>query len=220
MTFSEKLITLRAGRAWSQEQLAQALDVTRQAVGRWERGECLPDSPGLTKLARIFDVDPEWLLDDTAAGEPQPRTARRVRLAWFDWLMFALTVLSAAAVVCLWPVAHGNAFAFETFDIFFELTFLCDFTALPLMWFSLGWSAAAILSAFGLRPLFLGRRSRTAAIIAGAVLPALYVITIINVYVVALYDWRYTIWVAMNPPVLSLSGCLFGLVVKRKEKKA
>ena len=39
MTFSEKLITLRAGRAWSQEQLAQALDVTRQAVGRWERGE-------------------------------------------------------------------------------------------------------------------------------------------------------------------------------------
>lgn len=38
MTFSEKLITLRAGRGWSQEQLAQTLDVTRQAVGRWERG--------------------------------------------------------------------------------------------------------------------------------------------------------------------------------------
>ena len=99
MTFSEKLITLRGGRGWSQEQLAQTLDVTRQAVGRWERGECLPDAPGLTRLARVFDVDPEWLLDDTASGEPKPRTARRVKLAWFDWAMFALTALAAAAVV-------------------------------------------------------------------------------------------------------------------------
>ena len=38
MTFSEKLITLRAGRGWSQEQLAQTLDVTRQTVSKWERG--------------------------------------------------------------------------------------------------------------------------------------------------------------------------------------
>lgn len=219
MTFSEKLITLRAGRGWSQEQLAQTLDVTRQAVGRWERSECLPDAPGLTRLARVFDVDPEWLLDDTASGEPKPRTARRVNLAWFDWAMFALTALAAAAVACLWPVVHGNAFRSEVFEILSQLMFLCDFTALPLMWFSLGWSAAAVLSAFGLRPLFLGKRTRTAAVIAGAILPALYVLTIINTHVVALYDWRYTIWVAMNPPILALSGCLFGLVVKRREKR-
>ena len=38
MTFSEKLITLRAGRGWSQEKLAGELGVTRQAVGRWEKG--------------------------------------------------------------------------------------------------------------------------------------------------------------------------------------
>ena len=38
MTFSEKLITLRTGKGWSQERLARELGVTRQAVGRWEKG--------------------------------------------------------------------------------------------------------------------------------------------------------------------------------------
>ena len=52
MTFSEKLITLRGGRGWSQEKLAQELGVTRQAVGRWERGSGLPDANSLMAIAR------------------------------------------------------------------------------------------------------------------------------------------------------------------------
>ena len=100
MTFSEKLITLRAGRGWSQERLAKELGVTRQAVGRWERGECLPDAVGLTGLARAFDIDSEWLLDENAAGTPEPRAARRVKLAWFDWLMLSLAAASLIAMLC------------------------------------------------------------------------------------------------------------------------
>ena len=73
MTFSEKLITLRAGRGWSQERLAEELGVTRQAVGRWEKGAGLPDSVGLTRLAAVFDVAPEWLLDEAA----RPARGRR-----------------------------------------------------------------------------------------------------------------------------------------------
>lgn len=63
MTFSEKLITLRAGRGWSQERLAQELGITRQAVGRWEKGSGLPDAKSLMALARVFGVEAEWLLD-------------------------------------------------------------------------------------------------------------------------------------------------------------
>lgn len=73
MTFSEKLITLRAGRGWSQERLAEELGVTRQAVGRWEKGAGLPDAVGLTRLAAVFDVAPEWLLDEAAPDKPEPR---------------------------------------------------------------------------------------------------------------------------------------------------
>lgn len=80
MTFSEKLITLRAGRGWSQERLAEELGVTRQAVGRWEKGAGLPDAVGLTRLAAVFDVAPEWLLDEAAPDKPEPRRRGRARL--------------------------------------------------------------------------------------------------------------------------------------------
>ena len=75
MTFSEKLITLRAGRGWSQERLAEELGVTRQAVGRWEKGAGLPDAVGLTRLAAVFDVAPEWLLDEAAPDKPERAAA-------------------------------------------------------------------------------------------------------------------------------------------------
>ena len=100
MTFSEKLITLRAGRGWSQEQLANKIGVTRQAVGRWEKGAGLPDAVSLTNLSKAFDVTPEWLVDETASGRPEPRRARRVKLAWFDWLMLALAAASLIAMLC------------------------------------------------------------------------------------------------------------------------
>lgn len=97
MTFSEKLITLRAGRGWSQERLAEEMGVTRQAVGRWEKGAGLPDAVGLTRLAAVFDVAPEWLLDEAAPDKPEPRRRGRARLEWFDYLALALFVLGTAA---------------------------------------------------------------------------------------------------------------------------
>ena len=96
MTFSEKLITLRAGRGWSQEKLAAELGVTRQAVGRWEKGAGLPDAKSLAALARVFDVEMEWLLNESEAG-PQPRRARLMKLMWYDWAI-AATALVAALV--------------------------------------------------------------------------------------------------------------------------
>ncbi|MBQ2651442.1 MAG: helix-turn-helix transcriptional regulator [Clostridia bacterium] len=44
MTFSEKLLTLRRDASLSQEKLAEALNVSRQAVSRWEQGTAMPDA--------------------------------------------------------------------------------------------------------------------------------------------------------------------------------
>lgn len=46
MTFSEKLLALRRDAGLSQEKLAEALNVSRQAVSRWEQGTAMPDAAG------------------------------------------------------------------------------------------------------------------------------------------------------------------------------
>ena len=73
LTFSEKLIRLRRREGLSQEALAEALGVSRQAVSRWEQGTALPDSAKLLPCARQFGVSVDWLLDDTQDWEAQRR---------------------------------------------------------------------------------------------------------------------------------------------------
>lgn len=51
MKLSEKIIRLRKGRGLSQEELAERLGVSRQAVSRWESGTALPDAGNLRKSA-------------------------------------------------------------------------------------------------------------------------------------------------------------------------
>ena len=120
MTFSEKLITLRAGRGWSQERLAEELGVTRQAVGRWEKGAGLPDAVGLTRLAAVFDVAPEWLLDEAAPDKPEPRRRGRARLEWFDYLALALFILGTAAWYSaqFWIAESAKYYAYTPLMVF------------------------------------------------------------------------------------------------------
>ena len=71
MTFSEKLIRLRKREGVSQEELASYLEVSRQAVSRWEQGTALPDAGNLLKLRQRFGVSVDWLLEDAKGWEAQ-----------------------------------------------------------------------------------------------------------------------------------------------------
>lgn len=64
MTFREKLFELRKSQNFSQEELAEKLGVTRQAVSRWENGETMPDSPNLLEICNLFGVSADYLLRD------------------------------------------------------------------------------------------------------------------------------------------------------------
>ena len=71
MNFSDKLINLRKQRGWSQEELANKLDVTRQSVSKWESMSSVPDLDKVIKISEIFDVRTDYLLKDTEATEPE-----------------------------------------------------------------------------------------------------------------------------------------------------
>lgn len=75
MTLREKLIVSRNKAGLSQMELAERLGVSRQAVSRWESGDTTPSVDKLKTLARIYGVSLDWLLGDTADGEP-PEAAK------------------------------------------------------------------------------------------------------------------------------------------------
>lgn len=64
MKLSDKIINLRKANGWSQEDLAERLDVSRQAISRWENGSALPDSNNILQLSKLFHVTADYLLNE------------------------------------------------------------------------------------------------------------------------------------------------------------
>ena len=64
MTFADKLIELRRKNSLSQEALAEQLDISRQAVSRWETGAAMPDAQNLLQMSKLFGVTTDFLLND------------------------------------------------------------------------------------------------------------------------------------------------------------
>ena len=62
METKDILLELRTTKGLSQEELAEQLFVTRQAVSRWENGETIPNTETLKLLSRLFDVSINTLL--------------------------------------------------------------------------------------------------------------------------------------------------------------
>lgn len=64
MIFADKLILLRKKAGWSQEELAEQMDVTRQSVSKWEGAQSVPDLDKMIRLSELFGVSTDYLLKD------------------------------------------------------------------------------------------------------------------------------------------------------------
>ena len=73
MMLSEKIMTLRKKKGWSQEELAEKLDISRQSVSKWESASSVPDIDKIIQLSRIFGVSTDWLLKDEEETDVVPR---------------------------------------------------------------------------------------------------------------------------------------------------
>ncbi|MBQ8309107.1 MAG: helix-turn-helix transcriptional regulator [Clostridia bacterium] len=129
MKLEEKIAYLRKKNGWSQEELAFRLDVSRQAVSKWEMGASLPDLDNVLKMSEIFGCSTDYLLKDDGAEKtveekpeqpPQSSKPKKTVLKLVEdlfWLVMTLVYLLWSFLSgdwhitwLLWPVA-GIAFA-------------------------------------------------------------------------------------------------------------
>ncbi len=64
MIFADKLILLRKKAGWSQEELADQMNVSRQSVSKWEGAQSIPDLGKMVRLSELFGVSTDYLLKD------------------------------------------------------------------------------------------------------------------------------------------------------------
>lgn len=74
MNLSEKISMLRKQRYWSQEQLAEKLNVSRQSISKWENASSIPDLDKIIILSQIFEVSVDYLIKDDYEDAPSSYT--------------------------------------------------------------------------------------------------------------------------------------------------
>ncbi len=78
MALSEKLYTLRKKSGLSQEQLAERLNVSRQAISKWESGASSPENDKLIAISNYFNVSLDYLMkEDNEQSEDAPQAEQR-----------------------------------------------------------------------------------------------------------------------------------------------
>ena len=122
MTFGEKLQSLRQRAGMSQDQLAERLEVSRQAVSRWERDETMPETDKVVALADIFGVTTDYLLrpqpesSETETEKPPREQKDRVerflafaKRKWYllGWVLIAWGVLDLVQLVLFYLAYRG-----------------------------------------------------------------------------------------------------------------
>lgn len=109
MDIAKRLQELRKKAGYSQEQLAEMLGISRQAISKWESGQGNPDLDNLTKLTEIYAVSADYLLlgrqPDAAApvSEKKP-LSKEARLT--------LCIISIIAATALITVLFITALSF------------------------------------------------------------------------------------------------------------
>ena len=154
MILADKIIQLRKKNGWSQEELAEKMNVSRQAVSKWESAQSVPDLEKLLMLGRLFGVTTDYLLKDELEAEEYPESeetpVRRLTLAeaneYLAWENKASLRIAAA-------------------------TFLCVFSPVPLVFLS----GAAEAARYGV--------TETAATVAGVTALFLFIAAAVAVFI-------------------------------------
>ena len=105
MEFNEKLQELRKSRSLTQEELAEALFVSRTAVSKWESGRGYPGIDSLKEISRFFSVS----IDELICPEEILSVAENDKKTFLDrWIPFICGTLDLLPVIMLFVPLFGN----------------------------------------------------------------------------------------------------------------
>lgn len=123
MNLNQKIAQLRNDKKWSQEELAEKLNVSRQSVSKWESGQAKPDLDKVIAISNLFNVSTDYLLKDDSKEEiNSPTNKHHFNLSWvqFGRLNSAIWAIAGAIYfIC--------GFAFDNWDsgmIIFPITLI------------------------------------------------------------------------------------------------
>ena len=101
-TFGATIAALRKAQGMTQLELAEKMGVTDKAVSKWERDLSFPDVSSLPKLAEIFGVTVDELMQVKAAGAKMDETEKRDSIAEIlDLVLKGVALAMGVAVVVL-----------------------------------------------------------------------------------------------------------------------
>ena len=105
MEFSEKLQELRKSRSMTQEELAEALFVSRTAISKWESGRGYPSIDSLKEISRFFSVT----IDDLICSDEMITVAENEKKEFADkYVSLICNVLDILLAILLFIPAFGN----------------------------------------------------------------------------------------------------------------
>ena len=99
MTFAEKLVQLRKKEGYTQEELADRLEVSRQAVSRWEMGTAAPDSSNLLQISKLFKVSADYLLNDDYESDDDLPKVKEIKTDNLNQIMIYLLALEVMMLI-------------------------------------------------------------------------------------------------------------------------
>jgi len=99
MKLSEKIFALRKSHGLSQEELAEKLDVSRQAVSRWENGSALPDAQNVLRLSKLFHVTADYLLNDGYQSDDDLPKVQQIKDDGIHQIMFYLALMEVMVLL-------------------------------------------------------------------------------------------------------------------------
>ena len=99
MEFNEKLQELRKNKGWSQEDLAEKINVSRQAISRWEGGTAQPDASNILQLSKLFGVTTDYLLNDDFSSDEDLPKVKEIRNHGLSQIMGYLILLEVMDLI-------------------------------------------------------------------------------------------------------------------------